>query len=148
MTTETFTGTGRGKATPKEQFGDNTEVDTEEDLPLVLEDAVQKPKEGKQGASKSKVKRQHRPQKDQRLLLRKPHRIPNPPNHTLSQPLQNPSQAQARLPPKTLPRLPPKTPPRPPLTKPPNLPPETLTKMNPQLPLSMSRCTKQQAKSG
>ena len=57
MATATFTGTGRGKAAPEEQFRDNTEVDTEEDLPLVLEDAAQKPKEGKQGASKSKGKK-------------------------------------------------------------------------------------------
>ena len=57
MTTATFTGRGRGKATLEEQPRDTTEVDTEEDLPLVLEDAVQKPKEGKQGASKSKGKK-------------------------------------------------------------------------------------------
>ena len=57
MTTATFTGTGRGKAGPEGQFGDAPEVDTEEDLPLVLEDAVQRPKEGKQGASKSKSKK-------------------------------------------------------------------------------------------
>ena len=57
MTTVTFTGTGRGKAAPEEQFRDDMEVDTEEDLPLVLEDAVQRPKEGKQGASKSKGKK-------------------------------------------------------------------------------------------
>ena len=57
MVTATVTGTGRGKAVPKEQFRDDTEVDTEEDLPLVLEDAAQKPKEGKQGASKSKGKK-------------------------------------------------------------------------------------------
>ena len=54
MTTATFTGTGRGKAGPEGQFKDAPEEDTEEDLPLVLEDAVKKPKEGKQGASKSK----------------------------------------------------------------------------------------------
>ena len=54
MATAKFTGTGRGKAAPEEQFRDDTEVDTEEDLQLVLEDAVQQPKEGKQGASKSK----------------------------------------------------------------------------------------------
>ena len=53
MTTATFTGTGRGEAAPEE----TPEVDTEEDLPLVLEDAVKKPKEGKQGASKSKGKK-------------------------------------------------------------------------------------------
>ena len=57
MTTATFTGTGRGKAAPERQFIDAPEVDTEEDLPLVLEDAVKKPKEGKQGASKSKGKK-------------------------------------------------------------------------------------------
>ena len=57
MTTATFTGTGRGKAAPKGQFRDAPEEDTKEDLPLVLEDAVQRPKEGKQGASKSKGKK-------------------------------------------------------------------------------------------
>ena len=57
MTTATFTGTCRGKAAPEEQSRDTTEVDTEDDLPLVLEDAVQRPKEGKQGASKSKGKK-------------------------------------------------------------------------------------------
>ena len=57
MTTATFTSTGRGKAAPEGQFIDDTEVDTEEDLLLVLEDAVEKPKEGKQGASKSKGKK-------------------------------------------------------------------------------------------
>ena len=57
MATATVTSTGRGKATPEEQFRDDTKLDTEEDLPLVLEDAAQKPKEGKQGASKSKGKK-------------------------------------------------------------------------------------------
>ena len=57
MATATFTGMGRGKAAPEDQFRDDTEVDIEEDLPLVLEDAAQNPKEGKQGASKSKVKK-------------------------------------------------------------------------------------------
>ena len=57
MATATFTSTGRGKAAPEDHFRDDTEVDTKEDLPLVLEDAVQNPKEGKQGASKSKVKK-------------------------------------------------------------------------------------------
>ena len=57
MMTATFTGMGRGKAAPEGQFIDAPEVDTEEDLPLVLEDAVKKPKEGKQGASKSKGKK-------------------------------------------------------------------------------------------
>ena len=53
----TETGTGRGKAGPEGQFRDALEEDTKEDLPLVLEDAVQQPKEGKQGASKSKSKK-------------------------------------------------------------------------------------------
>ena len=55
--TAMFTGMGRGKAAPEGQFIDAPEVDTEEDLPLVLEDAVKKLKEGKQGASKSKGKK-------------------------------------------------------------------------------------------
>ena len=57
MATATFTSTGRGKTAPEDQFRDDPKVDTKEDLPLVLEDAEQKPKEGKQGASKSKGKK-------------------------------------------------------------------------------------------
>ena len=57
MTTATFTGMGRGKGVPEEQFRDAPEEDTEEDIPLVLEDAERtQPKEGKPGASKSKGK--------------------------------------------------------------------------------------------
>ena len=56
MTAATFTVMGRGKAGPEEQFRDTQEEDTEEDLPLVLEDAKKQPKEGKPGASKSKGK--------------------------------------------------------------------------------------------
>ena len=55
MTAATFTGTGRGKAGPEEQFRDAPGEDTEEEFPLVLEDAEQ-PKEGKPGTSKSKGK--------------------------------------------------------------------------------------------
>ena len=55
MTAATFTGTGRGKAGPEEQFKDAPGEDTEEEFPLVLEDAEQ-PKEGKPGTSKSKGK--------------------------------------------------------------------------------------------
>ena len=51
----TFTGMGRGKAGPEEQFKDAPGEDTEEEFPLVLEDAEQ-PKEGKPGTSKSKGK--------------------------------------------------------------------------------------------
>ena len=56
MMAATFTGTGRGKAGPEEQFRDALEEDTEENLLLVLEDAKQQQKEGKPGASKSKGK--------------------------------------------------------------------------------------------
>ena len=56
MTAATFTSTGRGKADPEEQFRDTPGEDTEEEFPLVLEDAEQQPKEGKPGASKSKGK--------------------------------------------------------------------------------------------
>ena len=57
MTAATFTGMGRGKASPEEQFRDAPKEDTEEDFPLVLEDAEKQPKEGKPGASKSKGKK-------------------------------------------------------------------------------------------
>ena len=56
MTAATFTGMDRGKAGPEEQFRDAPLEDTEEEFPLVLEDAEQQPKEGKPGASKSKGK--------------------------------------------------------------------------------------------
>ena len=56
MTAATFIGMGRGKTGPEEQFRDAPEEDTKEDLPLVLEDAKQQPKEGKPGANKSKGK--------------------------------------------------------------------------------------------
>ena len=52
-----FTGTGRGKADPEEQFQDAPGEDTEDsqDFPKVLEDA-ERPKEGEPGTSKSKGK--------------------------------------------------------------------------------------------
>ena len=56
MTAATFTGTGRGKADPEEQFRDAPGEDTKEEFPLVLEDAEQQPQEAKPGASKSKGK--------------------------------------------------------------------------------------------
>ena len=57
MTAATFTGMGRGKAGPEEQFRDAPGKDTEDstEFPKVLEDAEQ-PKEGKPGTSKSKGK--------------------------------------------------------------------------------------------
>ena len=57
MMAATFTGMGRGKAGPEEQFRDTLAEDTEEEFLLVLEDAKQQPKEGKPGASKSKGKK-------------------------------------------------------------------------------------------
>ena len=56
MTTATFTGMGRDKSIPEEQFRDAPEEDTKEDFPLVLEDAEQQQMGGKPGASKSKGK--------------------------------------------------------------------------------------------
>ena len=56
MMAATFTGMGRGKAGPEEQFRDAPGEDTKEEFLLVLEDAEQQPKEGKPGASKSKGK--------------------------------------------------------------------------------------------
>ena len=135
MTAATFTGTGRGKAGPEEHFRDAPEEDTEEDLPLVLEDAEKQP-----GASKSKGKKLAQAAEGAEAPSEEPHWIENPPNHRLTQPLQNLSQAQTRIPPRT--------PPRPPQTKPPSPPPETPTKMNHQLPPSMLWLTKQQAKIG
>ena len=57
MMAATFTGMGRGKAGPEEQFRDALGEDTEDstEFPKVLEDAEQ-PKEGKPGTSKSKSK--------------------------------------------------------------------------------------------
>ena len=140
MTAATFTGTGRGKAGPEEQFIDAPGEDTEEDFPLVLEDADKQPKEGKSGASKSMGKK----------LAQAAEGAEAPPEETPPDPESTkphtdpastgPSQAQARLPLRTLPRPPPTNPPYP--------PPQTPTKMNPQLPPSMLRHTKQQEKNG
>ena len=105
MATAKFTGTGRGKAAPEEQFRVDTEVDTEEDLPLVLEDAVQQPKEGKQGASKSKGKKKAQategaeapPEETPRdLESTKPHTDPalaEPQPGTSKAPTKDPTQA-------------------------------------------------------
>ena len=134
MTTATFTGIGRGKAGPEGQFIDAPEVDTEEGLPLVLEDAVVRPKEGKQGASKSKSKR-----KSQATEGAEAPPEETPPDSKPTKPHTDPATTE----------------PQPGTSNAPNqapidetAKPETLTKMNPQLPLSMLRHTKQQAKSG
>ena len=85
----TFTSTGRGKAGPEEQFRDALGEDTEEEFPLVLEDAKQQPKKSKPGASKSKGKQlgdqPAQATEGAEALLRKPHQIPTLPNHTLTQ---------------------------------------------------------------
>ena len=140
MTAATFTSTGRGKADPEEQFRDAPEVDTEEEFPLVLEDAEKQPKEGKSGASKSQGKQLAQAAEGAEVPPEKtpldpdatqPHTDPNPVEPqpgTSKAPTGDPTQA-------------------PPIT-PPSPPPETLMKMNPQLLLSMSRSTMQQAKLG
>ena len=73
------------------------------------------------------VTSQHRPQKEQKPLLRKLHQIQTPPAH---------DQVQARIPP----RFPLKMPPRP--------PPKTLTKKPHQFLLHMLKLSKWQAKPG
>ena len=126
MTAATFTGRGRGKTDPEEQFIDAPGEDTEEDFLLVLEDADKQPKEGKQGASKSKGKKLAQATEGAEAPPQETHQIPNPPNHTPTQPLQNPGQAPARLPPRTLPR--------PPLANPPCPPPQTPDEDEPPAP--------------
>ena len=64
MMTATFTGTGRGKGVPEEQFRDAPEEDTEEDFPLVLEDAEQQPK--KKPGSKNTARKLRSKQSQQR----------------------------------------------------------------------------------
>ena len=139
MTTATFTGTGRGKAAPEGQFIDAPEVDTQEDLPLVLEDVVKKPKEGKQGASKSKGKK---PAQATEGAEAPPEETPPDPKPT--EPHTDPAPTEPQPGTSKAPR----TLPRPPSTNPPSPPPQTPTRMNPQLPPRMLRLTKQQAKNG
>ena len=140
MATATFTGTGRGKAAPQDQFRDDTEVDTEEDLPLVLEDAVQNPKEGKQGASKSKVKKKVQATEGAEAPPEE-----TPPDPESTKPHTDPAPTEPQ--PGTS-KVPAEDPTQTPMTRPPNPPPETPIKMNPQLPLSMLGHTKQLARSG
>ena len=140
MTTATFTGTGRGKAGPEGQFIDAPEVDTKEDLPLVLEDAVKKPKEGKQGASKSKGKKLAQAAEGAEAPPEetppdpkptKPHTDPAPTEPqpgTSKAPTEDPTQAPTKE-----------------TTQPTTTNPD---EMNPQLLPSMLGHTKQQAKIG
>ena len=131
---------GRGKAGPEGQFKDASEVDTEEDLPLVLEDAVKKLKEGKQGASKSKGKK---PVQATEGAEAPPEETPPDPKPT--KPHTDPAPTEPQ--PGTS-KAPTEDPTQAPLTNPPSPPPQTLTKMNPKLSQSMLRRTKQQAKIG
>ena len=136
MTAPTFTSTGRGKAGPEEQFRDTPEEDTEEDLPLVLEDAKQQPKEGKPGASKSKGKQLAQATEEAEVPPEETPPDPKPTKpHTDPAPV-DPQPGTSKAPTGDLTQAPP------------SLPPKTLMKTNPQLLLSMSRNTKQQAKLG
>ena len=111
------------------------EEDTEEDLPLVLEDAEQQPKEGKPGASKSKGKQIAQAAEGAEAPPEetppdpnptKPHTDPQP--GTSKAPTGNPTQAPTDDP-----------------TKPAAKNPD---EDEPQLLLSMSWSTKQQVKLG
>ena len=144
MTAATFTGTGRGKAGPEEQFRDAPGEDTEEEFPLVLEDAEQQPKEGKPGASKSKGKQLgDQPAQAAEGAEAPPEETPLDPNPT--KPHTDPAPVDPQ--PGTS-KAPTGDPTQAPTMTPPSLPPKTLTKTNPQLLLSMSWSTKQQAKLG
>ena len=130
----TFTGTGRGKADPEEQFRDAPGEDTEEEFPLVLEDAKQ-PKEGKTGTSKSKGKQLgDQPTQATEGAEAPPEKTPldaNPTKpHTDPAPV-DPQPGRSKAP-----------------TKDPTQTAAKNPKTNPQLLLSMSWSTKQQAKLG
>ena len=83
MATARFTGTGRGKAGPEQQFQDAPGEDTEDsqDFPKVLEDAEQ-PKEGELGTSKSKGKTGDQPVQATGGAEAPPEETPPDPNHT------------------------------------------------------------------
>ena len=143
MTAATFTGMGRGKAGPEEQFRDAPGEDTEEEFPLVLEDAEQ-PKEGKPGASKSKGKQLG----DQLAQAAEGAEAPpeeTPPDPNPTKPHTDPAPVDPQ--PGTS-KAPTGDPTQAPTDDPTQPTPKTLTKMNPQLLLSMSWSTKQQAKLG
>ena len=140
MTAATYTSMGRGKAGPEEQFRDALGEDTEEDLPLVLEDAKKQPKEGKPGASKSKGK-----QLEQATEGAEAPPEETPPDPNPSKPHTDPAPADPQ--PGTSkastgdPTQAPTDDPTKPATKNPD-------EDEPQLLLSMSRNAKQQAKLG
>ena len=140
MTTATFTSTGRGKADPEGQFRDTPEEDTEEDLPLVLEDVVQQPNEGKQGASKCKGKKKVQATEEAEAPPEE-----TPPDPKSTKPHTDPAPTEPQ--PGTS-KAPTKDPTQAPTDKTTQPTARNPTKMNPQLPLSMLGCTKQQAKIG
>ena len=128
----TFTGMGRGKAGPEEQFRDAPEEYTEEEFLLVLEDAEQQPKEGKPGASKSKGKQLgDQPAQAAGGAEAPPKETPPDPNPT--KPHTDPAPVEPQL--GTM-KAPTKDPTQAPQTTPSSSPPKTLTKTSPQLLLS------------
>ena len=125
-----FTGTGSGKAGPEEQLRDAPGEDTEnsQDFPGVLED-VEQPKEGESGTSKSKGKQLG----DQPTQAAEGAEAP--PEETLPDPIPtDPKPGTSKATTETSTKDPTQA-----TTKNPN-------EEAPQLSLSMSKCTKQQAK--
>ena len=155
MMAATFTGTGRGKADPEEQFRDAPGEDTEEEFPLVLEDAKQ-PKEGKPGTSKSKGKQLgDQPAQATEAAEAPPEETPLDPNPTKphTDPASIDPQPGTSMAPTQAPtRDPTKAPTEDPTQAPTEDPTQTATKNpdedKPLLLLSMSWNTKQQAKLG
>ena len=82
MAAATFTGTGRGRGKPEEQFRDAPGEDTEDSQDIPKVQVSQRVRQ---------VNQQHRPQKEQRPLLRKHHQI---------QTLLTHNPVQAKKPPK------------------------------------------------
>ena len=97
----TFTGKGRGKADPKEQFRDAPGKETEDsqDFLKVLEDA-ELPKEGKPDTSKSKGKTGEMPVQATEGAKAPPEETPPDPNPTNPQPStsKDPTKAPAEVP--------------------------------------------------
>ena len=101
MATATFTGKGRGRADPKEQFMDASGEETEDsqDFPKVLEDA-EPPKEGKPSTSKSEGKTGEQSAQTTEGAQAPPEEIPPVPDTTNPQPStsKDPTEAPAEVP--------------------------------------------------
>ena len=125
MATATFTGTGRGKTEPKEQFRDAPGEDTEDsiDFPRVLEDA-EPPKEGESGTSKFMCKTGKPPAQATEGAEAPPEETPPDPNPTDSKPNPNPTSTQPNPNPTDPQPGKVRTPMRPPLRFPPKPHPE------------------------